>query len=62
MAQLDVRKNGVNYGTYSIYLRGSRYRIRRCVYGLNGKHYIVFGKQCVEVVRSHSEYVTVDLY
>ena len=57
-----LRIKGVNYGTYPVYLKGSRHYIKRCVYGLDNAYYIIWGKQCVEVVRSHSDYITVGLF
>ena len=51
-----------NMGKYSIYLTGSRKTIQRSVYEENGKYFIKFYGQYIEVVRNWSDYCTVEKY
>lgn len=55
-------KNMKNYGEDRIYLCGSRRTICRNVYELNGKYYIRFSGQLVEVRKAYGYYRTVDAY
>lgn len=51
-----------NLGQYSVYLTGSRKTIKRCIYEQDGRTYIKWYGQIIEVVRGLYEYHTVEKY
>jgi len=51
-----------NNGSYSIWLTGSRKTVRRCVWERNGKTYIKWYGDMVEVKRGAHSYYTVEEY
>lgn len=51
-----------NLGQYRVWLKGSRKNIWRCVYEQDGKHYIKWCGQMIEVIRGLNDYVTVEEY
>lgn len=57
------KKDCTNHGQYSIWLWGSRMTIRRCVYeAQDGRCYIVWGGQMIEVKGNCCGYTTVEAY
>lgn len=54
-------KGMVNHGQYSIFLRGSREHIRRCVYQdpNTNRFFIIFYDNAIEVKRHGCEFYTV---
>lgn len=55
-------KDAVSHGQYRIWLSGSREYIRRTVYERDGKFYILFYDQEIEVKRRSTDYATVEAY
>ena len=53
----------INHGQYKIYLKGTRSSVYRNVYTMqDGKDYVKYYGDWIEVVHSASYYVTVDEY
>lgn len=57
---IPERKNMINHGQYAVWLKYSRQYIKRSVYEHEGKNYIVYGGQLVEVRHGRMEYITVE--
>lgn len=51
-----------NLGQYKIWLTGSEKFVQRSVYEKDGKHYIKWYGQMIEVVRGTYDYTTVEAY
>ena len=51
-----------NTGTYQIYLTGSRKTIRRAVFDDNGRWFVIWYKQLIEVLKGTTGYYTAEPY
>lgn len=55
-------KGYTNHGQYKVWLKGSRRTITRSIYEKDGRWFIIWGGQTVEVKRGTNNFYTVEAY